>query len=402
MSWKSPEAVGFACIEIFHLSQPQSRNNRHEAGNGHAKFSAIRIFSNNQILEYQTMKVHYEADLSLIKQKKVAVIGYGSQGHAHALNLMESGVDVTVGLRPGSASTAEAEALGLKTSSVADAAAWGNVVMMLIPDQHQKKVFNEDVVAQLNAGDSLAFGHGFNIHYGQVEPPEGVNVFMVAPKAPGHLVRRTYQEGNGTPCLVAVHVDSTGGTTDLALSYAKAIGGMRAGVIETNFKDETETDLFGEQAILCGGAEALLKAGFETLTEAGYPEELAYFECLHELKLIVDLLYEGGLARMNTSVSDTAEYGGYSRGARVIGDTVKAEMKTILEEVQSGQFAQEWIDECDNGWPNMNALRAASTNHPIERVGKKLRGMMSWLKTSESKQSAEHQTKNGIHEVYVS
>ena len=325
------------------------------------------------------MKVHYEADLSLIQQKKVAVIGYGSQGHAHALNLMESGVDVTVGLRAGSKSEVEAREKGLKTATIAEASAWGDVVMMLIPDQHQKKVFAEDVESNLRLGDSLAFGHGFNIHYKQVTAPEGVNVFMVAPKAPGHLVRRTYEEGNGTPCLVAIEMDATGGTVDLALSYAKGIGGMHAGVIETNFKDETETDLFGEQAVLCGGAEALIRAGFETLTEAGYPEELAYFECMHELKLIVDPFYEGGLARMNTSVSDTAEYGGYSRGSRVIGNGVKAEMKKILSEVQSGQFAREWIEECDKGWPNMNSLRSASVNHPIEAVGKRLRGMMSWL-----------------------
>ncbi len=328
------------------------------------------------------MKMHYDADLGIIQNKKVAVIGYGSQGHAHALNLLESGANVRVGLRAGSASADKAAQKGLVTGSIEDVSEWADVIMILVPDQHQKRVYQESIERFVTSGKALGFGHGFNIHYGQITPPPNVDVFMVAPKAPGHLVRRTYEEGKGTPCLVAVALDASGSAMDLALSYAKGIGGMRAGVIETNFKDETETDLFGEQAVLCGGSEALIKAGFETLVEAGYPEELAYFECLHELKLIVDLYYEGGLEYMNYSVSDTAEYGGYSRGARVIGKNVKAEMKKILSEVQSGQFAEEWIAECDAGWPNMTPLREASETHAIERVGKKLRKMMSWLRTT--------------------
>ncbi len=334
------------------------------------------------------MKVYYEADADLIRSRRVAVIGYGSQGHAHALNLHDSGVDVIVGLREGSRSAGRAEAKGLTVASVSDAAAWGDVIMMLIPDQHQKKVYDEEVARQLTKGKALGFGHGFNIHYGQVRPPEGLDVFMVAPKSPGHLVRRTYVEGNGVPCLVAVHQDATGSARALALSYADAIGGTRAGVIETNFKNETETDLFGEQAVLCGGSEALIKAGFETLVEAGYPAELAYFECLHELKLIVDLYYEGGLEYMNYSVSDTAEYGGYTRGPRVITAAVKEEMKRILTEVQDGSFAREWIAECERGGDNMGRLRKASRNHGIEAVGKKLRGMMSWLTRAEKEDTA--------------
>ncbi len=328
------------------------------------------------------MKVHYDADPAVIRSKRVAVIGYGSQGHAHALNLHESGVDVFVGLREGSRSIDKAAGKGLKVGSVAEAAAWADVIMLLIPDQDQKRVYDSEIAPHVTAGKALGFGHGFNIHYGQVQPPSGVDVFMVAPKSPGHLVRRTYTEGRGVPCLVAVHQDATGSALDLALSYADAIGGTRAGVIETNFKDETETDLFGEQAVLCGGSEALIKAGFETLVEAGYPPELAYFECLHELKLIVDLYYEGGLEYMNYSVSDTAEYGGYSRGPRVITDAVKAEMKKILGEVQDGTFAKEWIAECEAGGKTMSSLREASRTHPIEVVGKKLRDMMSWLKQS--------------------
>jgi len=330
------------------------------------------------------MKVYYDADadLGLIQSKKVAVIGYGSQGHAHALNLHESGVEVAVGLRTGSASAEKASERGLKVLPVAEAVQWADVVMILIPDQHQKKVFDAEIAPNLRAGQALGFGHGFNIHFKRVVPPADVDVFMVAPKSPGHLVRRTYTEGAGTPCLVAVHQNATGNALELALSYASGIGGGRVGIIETNFKDETETDLFGEQAVLCGGSEALIKAGFETLVEAGYPPELAYFECLHELKLIVDLYYEGGLAYMNYSVSDTAEYGGYTRGIRVIKDTAKAEMKKILEEVQNGQFAQEFIDDCDNGSANLKAMREADTVHPIEVVGKKLRAMMPWLKTN--------------------
>ena len=334
------------------------------------------------------MNVHYEADPSIIRSKKVAIIGYGSQGHAHALNLHESGVDVAVGLRDGSPSAEKAKSKGLRVMPVGKAAAWGDVIMILIPDQHQKRVYEAEIEAHVTAGKALGFGHGFNIHYEQIQPPEGVDVFMVAPKSPGHLVRRTYTEGNGTPCLVAVAQDASGQALALALSYADAIGGTRAGVIETNFKDETETDLFGEQAVLCGGSEALIKAGFETLVEAGYPPELAYFEVLHELKLIVDLYYEGGLAYMNYSVSDTAEYGNYSRGPRVIGDQVKQEMKKILGEIQDGTFAKEWIAECEAGTPNFEKMREASHNHPIETIGKKLRKMMSWLRPTKEADTA--------------
>ncbi len=329
------------------------------------------------------MNVIYEADLSLIQSKKVAVIGFGSQGHAHALNLRDSGVDVVVGLRPGSASAAQASAQGLTVRAIAEAADWADVIMILIPDQHQKRVYEADIAPHLKAGKALAFAHGFNIHYGQIKPPAEVDVFMVAPKSPGHLVRRTFQEGNGVPCLVAVAQNATGQARELALSYAAAIGGTRAGVIETTFKDETETDLFGEQAVLCGGSAELIKAGFETLVEAGYPPELAYFECLHELKLIVDLYYEGGISYMYYSVSDTAEYGGYTRGPRVIGPQVKEEMKKILQEIQSGQFAREWIAEYESGEKKLRETRAKTRQHPIEVIGRKLRQMMSWLKAKE-------------------
>lgn len=326
------------------------------------------------------MTVHYEADPAVIRSKNVAVIGYGSQGHAHALNLRDSGVDVVVGLRAGSASAAEAEAEGLTVRSPAEAAAWADVVMLLVPDQHHKAVYEGSIREHLTPGKALAVGHGFSVHYDQIEPPPAVDVFLVAPKSPGHLVRRTYEEGRGVPCLVAIHQDATGAALDLALSYADAIGGTHAGVIETTFKDETETDLFGEQAVLCGGSEALIKAGFETLVEAGYPPELAYFECLHELKLIVDLYYEGGLERMNYSVSDTAEYGGHAIGDRIITPAVKAEMKKVLEEVQSGQFARDFIADQEAGALKLKEMRQASESHPIETIGKKLRGMMDWLK----------------------
>ena len=329
------------------------------------------------------MNVIYDADLSLIQSKKVAVIGFGSQGHAHALNLRDSGVDVVVGLRPGSSSAAQASAQRLTVRSIAEAADWADVIMILIPDQHQKRVYEADIAPHLKAGKALAFAHGFNIHYGQIKPPADVDVFMVAPKSPGHLVRRTFQEGNGVPCLVAVAQNATGQARELALSYAAAIGGTRAGVIETTFKDETETDLFGEQAVLCGGSAELIKAGFETLVEAGYPPELAYFECLHELKLIVDLYYEGGISYMYYSVSDTAEYGGYTRGPRVIGPQVKAEMRKILQEIQSGQFAREWIAEYESGEKKLRETRAKTRQHPIEVIGRKLRQMMSWLKAKE-------------------
>ena len=325
------------------------------------------------------MDVHYEADPSLIRNRQVAVIGYGSQGHAHALNLHDSDVDVVVGLRPESASRPKAEAQGLTVMGIGEAAAWGDVIMLLIPDQHQKEVYEAKVEEHVSPGTALGFGHGFNIHYDRIVPPSGVDVFMVAPKSPGHLVRRTYTEGSGVPCLAAVDQDASGEAMALAISYADALGGTHAGVIETTFKDETETDLFGEQAVLCGGSQALIQAGFETLVDAGYPEELAYFECLHELKLIVDLYYEGGLEYMNYSVSDTAEYGNHTRGSRVINDAVREEMKTILDEIQSGEFADEWIAECEAGGSRLHEERAALQNHPIEQVGRKLRRMMPWL-----------------------
>ena len=326
------------------------------------------------------MTVHYTADSSLLDGRRVAVTGYGSQGHAHAQNLRDSGVSVAVGLRPGSASADSARAAGLDVMTPSEAAAWGDIVMVLAPDQHQARIWREDLAAHVTPGKALAFGHGFNIHYGAIAIPDGVDVFMVAPKSPGHLVRRTYTEGRGVPCLVAVASDASGQALGLALAYADAIGGTRAGVIETTFKDETETDLFGEQAVLCGGAEALVRAGFETLVEGGYPPEMAYFECLHELKLIVDLMYEGGLARMNHSISDTAEYGNYSRGARVLGPDVKARMRAILTEVQDGTFAREWLGEVESGGARFEAMRRDSKEHLIEATGARLRGMMPWLR----------------------
>lgn len=327
------------------------------------------------------MKVYYEVDanLDLLKNKKIAVLGFGSQGHAHALNLKESGMNVCVGLKADSKSIDKAKAGGLEVKSVSDAVKSSDVIMILLPDQTQKSVYDFEIAPNLKAGDTLAFGHGFNIHYKQIIPPADVNVMMIAPKGPGHLVRRTYEQGSGVPCLIAIHQDPSGTTKDLALAWAKGIGGARAGVIETNFKNETETDLFGEQAVLCGGSAQLIKAGFETLVEAGYPEELAYFECMHEMKLIVDLYYEGGLSRMNYSVSDTAEYGGMTRGPRVITEETKKEMKKILEEVQSGKFAKEFIDEYNSGAANFNELRKENKEHGIEVVGSKLRSMMSWL-----------------------
>ncbi|MFH1195604.1 MAG: ketol-acid reductoisomerase [bacterium] len=327
------------------------------------------------------MKVYYDQDanLDLLKNKKIAVLGYGSQGHAHALNLKESGMNVSVGLRKESASWEKAKSAGLEVKTVAEAVKEANVIMILLPDQNQKEVYDAEVAPNLKSGDTLAFGHGFNIHYQQIVPPADVNVMMIAPKGPGHLVRRTYEQGSGVPCLIAVNQDPSGITKELALAWAKGIGGTRAGVIETNFKNETETDLFGEQAVLCGGSAELIKAGFETLVEAGYPPELAYFECMHEMKLIVDLYYEGGLSRMNFSVSDTAEYGGMSRGSRLITAETKKEMKKILTEVQDGSFAKEWLDEYHAGMPKMNQLRKENKEHPIEVVGAKLRSMMSWL-----------------------
>ena len=313
------------------------------------------------------------------KSKNIAVLGFGSQGHAHSLNLKESGMNVCVGLRNTSASWEKAKNAGVEVKTIADAVKWANVIMILLPDQNQKEVYDKQIAPNLNPGNTIAFGHGFNIHYKQIVPPPDVNVMMIAPKGPGHLVRRTFLEGSGVPCLIAIHQDPSGRTKDLALAWAKGIGGTRAGVIETNFKDETETDLFGEQAVLCGGSAELIKAGFETLVEAGYPPELAYFECMHEMKLIVDLYYEGGLSRMNYSVSDTAEYGGMTRGSRLITADTKKEMKRILSEVQSGQFAKEWLDEYNAGMPKMNQLRKENREHIIEEVGAKLRGMMSWL-----------------------
>jgi len=327
------------------------------------------------------MKVYYDQDasLDLLKQKKIAVLGYGSQGHAHSLNLKDSGFDVCIGLKSGSKSWQKAESAGLKVMNVSDAVKNSNVIMVLLPDQTQKEVYENEIAPNLAEGDTLAFGHGFNIHYKSIVPPENVNVMMIAPKGPGHLVRRTYSQGNGVPCLVAVHQDYSGDTLQLALSWAKGIGGARAGVIETNFKNETETDLFGEQSVLCGGSAELIKAGFEVLVEAGYPPELAYFECMHEMKLIVDLYYEGGLSRMNYSVSDTAEYGGMTRGSRLITEDTKAEMRKILSEVQDGSFAQEFIKDNEDGQAKLKELRKENTDHPIEKVGDELRKMMSWV-----------------------
>ena len=327
-------------------------------------------------------KVYYDADanLDLLKGKKVAVIGYGSQGHAHALNLKDSGVEVVVGLHKGSRSWEKAQKAGLEVKEVAQAVAESQVVMMLIPDTLQPQVYRESVEPHLQEGDALAFAHGFNIHYGQIVPPEYVDIFMVAPKGPGHLVRRTFTEGKGVPCLVAVEQDASGQAMDVALAYAKGVGGTRAGVIETTFAEETETDLFGEQVVLCGGVTALIKAGFETLVEAGYQPEVAYFECLHELKLIVDLIYEAGISGMRHSISDTAKYGDVTRGPRIINEDTRQEMWDILEEIQSGEFAREWILENQAGRPVFNALLKRDAQHPIEEVGKKLRSMMSWIK----------------------
>ena len=325
--------------------------------------------------------VYYEkdADASLIAGRKVAIIGYGSQGHAHALNLRDSGVDVRVGLREGSSSATKAEAAGLSVRSVADAAAEADLIMILAPDTEQKAIYEEAIAPNLSSGDALFFAHGFNIRFGQITAPEGVDVAMVAPKGPGHLVRRTYTEGGGVPALIAVHQDASGKARDLALSYASAIGGARAGVLETTFDEETETDLFGEQVVLCGGVTALVQAGFETLVEAGYQPESAYFECLHELKLIVDLMYEGGIAGMRYSISDTAEYGDLTRGPRIVNAETKAEMKRILEEIRSGKFAEEWIAENRNGRPNYTSLKEAGSQHQVEAVGAELRAMMPFV-----------------------
>jgi ketol-acid reductoisomerase len=327
------------------------------------------------------VEIYYDddADLSVIQGRKVAVIGYGSQGHAHSLSLRDSGVEVRVGLAEGSKSRPKAEEQGLTVATPAEVSAWADVIMLLAPDTAQRRIYAEEIAANLSAGKALFFGHGFNIRYGLITPPSDVDVCMVAPKGPGHLVRRQFVDGKGVPVLVAVEQDASGGALALALSYAKAIGGARAGAIRTTFTEETETDLFGEQAVLCGGATALVQTGFELLTEAGYAPEVAYFECLHELKLIVDLMYEGGIARMRYSVSDTAEYGDYSRGPRVIDARVKDEMRKILSEIQTGEFAREWIGEDDAGRPNFMKWREDAANHPIEETGRQLRSMMSWV-----------------------
>ena len=328
------------------------------------------------------MKVYYDkdADIEIIRSKKVAVIGYGSQGHAHSQNLKESGVNVVVGLRKDGASWKKAEAAGLKVMDVASAVKQSDVVMILVPDELQGDLYKNEIGQNLKKGAYLAFAHGFNIHFGQIVPDAGINIFMVAPKGPGHLVRHEYTKGNGVPTLIAVHQDPSKNTKDVALAYASAIGGGRAGIIETTFKDETETDLFGEQAVLCGGATALIMAGYETLIEAGYPEEMAYFECLHELKLIVDLIYEGGISNMRYSISNTAQYGDLTRGPRIVTEETKKEMKKILAEIQSGAFAKEWMLENKANKPVFTALTRRGQEHPIEKVGEKLRAMMPWLK----------------------
>ncbi|MCW5252420.1 MULTISPECIES: ketol-acid reductoisomerase [unclassified Streptomyces] len=320
-----------------------------------------------------------DADLSIIQGRKVAVIGYGSQGHAHALSLRDSGVDVRVGLHEGSKSKAKAEEQGLRVVSPSEAAAEADVIMILVPDPIQAQVYEEHIAGNLKDGDALFFGHGLNIRYGFIKPPAGVDVCMVAPKGPGHLVRRQYEEGRGVPCIVAVEQDATGDAFALALSYAKGIGGTRAGVIKTTFTEETETDLFGEQAVLCGGTAALVKAGFETLVEAGYQPEIAYFECLHELKLIVDLMYEGGLEKMRWSISETAEWGDYVTGPRIITDATKAEMKKVLAEIQDGTFAKNWMDEYHGGLKKYNEYKQQDSEHLLETTGKELRKLMSWV-----------------------
>jgi ketol-acid reductoisomerase len=327
--------------------------------------------------------IFYEDDTNpgALQGQAIAVLGFGSQGHAHALNLRDSGHDVRVGLRPGSPSRGRAEEVGLRVLDTAEAAREADVIMILLPDTSQSKAYAEDVEPNLEAGNMLMFAHGFNIHFGAIAPPMGVDVTMIAPKGPGHLVRRTYEQGIGTPALVAVHQDATGSALPRALAYGAGIGCARPGIIETTFKEETETDLFGEQTVLCGGASGLVQAGFETLVEAGYQPEIAYFECLHELKLIVDLMYEGGLSWMRYSISDTAEYGDYTRGRRVVSDETRAEMRRILDEIQDGRFAKEWIAEADNGFPTFLRLRSEARTSQLEDVGRELRRMMPWLES---------------------
>jgi ketol-acid reductoisomerase len=329
-----------------------------------------------------TMRVYYDtdADLNLIKSKKVAVVGYGSQGFGHANNLKDSGVkEVAVALKPGSATRKKVEAAGIKCMSAAEAASWADVVMMLVPDELQADLYRDELAANMKEGAALMFAHGFNIHFKLIEPRPDLDVLMIAPKGPGHLVRSEYVRGAGVPCLLAIQQDASGGAHDLGLSYGAAIGGGRAGIIETSFKEEVETDLFGEQVVLCGGLSALIQSGWETLVEAGYAPEMAYFECLHEVKLIVDLVYEGGLANMRYSISNTAEYGDYTSGPRIINDEVKAEMKRVLADIQAGRFAKDWVLENKAGQPSFKAMRARAAAHPIEEVGEKLRGMMPWI-----------------------
>ena len=328
------------------------------------------------------MKMLYEKDanVDLIKSKKIAIFGFGSQGHAHALNLKDSGVEnVVVALRDGSPSQKKAEEQGLKVMSLSDAAEWADVLMVLTPDELQSQIYKNHIEQRMREGTSLAFAHGLNIHFNLINARKDLDVFMIAPKGPGHLVRSEYQKGGGVPCLMAIHQDSSGKARDLALSYATAIGGGKAGVIETNFKEECETDLFGEQSVLCGGLVELIKNGYETLVEAGYSPEMAYFECVHEVKLIVDLIYEGGIANMNYSISNTAEYGEYISGKKVIDNKTKERMKEILKNIQSGRFAKQWMDECKNGQKNFLKMRKELSEHPIEKVGKKLRDLMPWI-----------------------
>ena len=328
------------------------------------------------------MRVYYDrdADLNLVKGKKVLIIGYGSQGHAHALNLKDSGIkEVKVALRSGSATIKKAEGAGLSVVSPSEGAKWADLVMILTPDELQADLYRNDLAPNMKKGAALAFAHGLNIHFKLIEPREDLDVFMIAPKGPGHTVRSEYQRGGGVPCLVAVAQNASGNALELALSYACAVGGGRSGIIETSFREECETDLFGEQAVLCGGLTSLIQAGFETLVEAGYAPEMAYFECLHEVKLIVDLIYEGGIANMRYSISNTAEYGDYTRGPRIITDRTKKEMKAILDDIQSGRFARDWVQECQAGQPSFKAMRRRSAEHPIEQVGAKLRGMMPWI-----------------------
>ncbi len=327
------------------------------------------------------MHVYYEkdADLKRLEGKTVAILGYGSQGHAHALNLRDSGVDVVVGLRSGSTSWAKAEAEGIKVLPVSDAARAGDVVMMTLPDETMGEIYADEIGPNLETGNHLALAHGFNIHFGCIQPMQGVNVFMVAPKGPGHIVRDLYTRGQGVPVLVAIHADPSGDTLEVALAYAKGIGGTRAGVLETSFREETETDLFGEQAVLCGGLTALMQAGFETLVDAGYAPEMAYFECIHEMKLIVDFIYEGGISNMRYTISNTAQFGDVTRGPRVVDERARAEMKRILGEIQSGEFAREWLLETRAGKPMFNALTRQGSEHPLEEVGRQLRSLMPWM-----------------------